>query len=566
MHISTNPFQYHIRHKFATLCILSLLTFSSLGQVQLRDTIIEWQHHSFTLNSDYSLNTYSTQDTDIDTVLFTQAKVLENDLIRLVLVPEYGGRVLSFYYKPTGHEYLYQSECGSAYNIGNGIFYYDWLMVYGGIFPTFPEPEHGKTWMKSWDYSVIKNTSDTVTVRMEYLDNTAYSRAPGSYNNGTTNIRCQVDISIYSNTSIWDFDVNLINQKGEKVGYEYWTCTTLTPGCEVGKTASPLNSEMVIPAEKYKAGWSPGSWIGGSNSVRDMSAINYLSEWNDMGIAYAEDFEEMYWGVINHDNQEGVFRVSENIETPGVKLWTWGKNNVDNNMFDFSNGGNDNYIELWAGVSDQFFTDAQLQTNEQKGWKESYCATTNMSAISNMNRAGAVNLLWDEDREEIAYELNTFVQDKNYTVEIHLQGNGENEEITSHTISFEELGQSDSFSIAHLNLMDGEYNIRFDLLNLSKNVELSTNKTITLKSTSSMAQADKGNAGYVLRPLGDRRVLALLETPENYTYHIFSLSGQEIESGEFSGSTHQVQLPNTGMYIISMIGNSGRYTERVFVR
>ncbi len=26
-----------------------------------------------------------------------------------------------------------------------GNFYYDWLMVYGGIFPTFPDPEHGRS-------------------------------------------------------------------------------------------------------------------------------------------------------------------------------------------------------------------------------------------------------------------------------------------------------------------------------------------------------------------------------------------------------------------------------------
>jgi hypothetical protein len=73
-----------------------------------------------------------------------------------------------------------------------------------------------------------------------------------------------------------------------------------------------------------------------------------------MGIAYAYDLTDNFWGVINHENEEGIFRISENIETPGMKFWSWGKNNVDNNLFDFSNGGQDNYIELWAGVSESF--------------------------------------------------------------------------------------------------------------------------------------------------------------------------------------------------------------------
>jgi hypothetical protein len=45
---------------------------------------------------------------------------------------------------------------------------------------------------------------------------------------------------------------------------------------------------------------------------------------DDMGIAYAHNLNDNYWGVINHDNKEGIFRISENIETPGMKFWDLG--------------------------------------------------------------------------------------------------------------------------------------------------------------------------------------------------------------------------------------------------
>ena len=77
--------------------------------------------------------------------------VLENRYLKVTLVPEFGGRILSIIYKPTGHEQLYRTEVGVPYGIKGGTFYYDWLMVYGGIFPTFPDPEHGRTWLKRWD-------------------------------------------------------------------------------------------------------------------------------------------------------------------------------------------------------------------------------------------------------------------------------------------------------------------------------------------------------------------------------------------------------------------------------
>src|SRR5215510_15751213 len=78
-----------------------------------------------------------------------KAHVLENRYLKVTLVPEFGGRILSIIYKPTGHEQLYRTEVGVPYGIKAGNFYYDWMMVYGGIFPTLPDAEHGKTWPKS---------------------------------------------------------------------------------------------------------------------------------------------------------------------------------------------------------------------------------------------------------------------------------------------------------------------------------------------------------------------------------------------------------------------------------
>src|SRR2546430_12055682 len=85
-----------------------------------------------------------------------KTRVLENRYLKVTLVPEFGGRILSIIYKPTGHEQLYRNEVGVPYGINASNFYYDWLMVYGGIFPTFPDPEHGRAWPKPWDLKDVK--------------------------------------------------------------------------------------------------------------------------------------------------------------------------------------------------------------------------------------------------------------------------------------------------------------------------------------------------------------------------------------------------------------------------
>jgi len=542
------------------------LTFEILNaQVQLRDTTIEWQHHEFELNSDFSMKTYSQDDSEIEKINFAKAKVIENDLIRLILIPEYGGRVLSFFYKPTGHEYLYQSECGSAYQINSGVFYYNWLMVYGGIFPTFPEPEHGKTWLLAWDYSVIKQTSDTVTIRMQYKDDWSYSQAPSNYNNGTTNLTCQVDVSVYSHSSLWDFDVSVINNQGNRVNYEYWTCTTLAPGSESDKTGTPLNSEIIIPSEKYFAGWSPRSWIGSVNSTHDLSDINLLSEWEDMGIAYADDFSGKYWGVINHENEEGIFRVSDNIETKGLKLWTWGRNNIDNNMFDFSNGGADNYIELWGGVSESFFTDASIGPNKNVNWKESYCPTVNLTSVCNMNTHGAVNLVWDKTKEQVGYELNTFNSQKDYRIRFKIEGNGRDEQVVEKGIDFPELGRIESYLIADLNLSSGEYQMIFDLLDENSNVVLSATKSFEIGSTVSTEEQAGAHAEITFQSKGNRTILVQFSEANTYEYEIYTLDGKLISSKVFSGSEIIIPFPSSGLFFATIRTGNQLQTRKVFI-
>ena len=48
--------------------------------------------------------------------------VLENRYLKVTLVPEFGGRILSIIYKPTGHEQLYRNEVGVPYGMTAGIF------------------------------------------------------------------------------------------------------------------------------------------------------------------------------------------------------------------------------------------------------------------------------------------------------------------------------------------------------------------------------------------------------------------------------------------------------------
>ena len=116
-------------------------------RVSLSESTITWSTVKYATDAENGFVSGSLDKKTIVDRTF-KAHVLENRYLRVTLLPEFGGRILSIIYKPTGHEQLYRTEVGVPYGINGGIFYYDWLMVYGGIFPTFPDAEHGKTWLK----------------------------------------------------------------------------------------------------------------------------------------------------------------------------------------------------------------------------------------------------------------------------------------------------------------------------------------------------------------------------------------------------------------------------------
>ena len=159
--------------RFAFSLLLPCFAFQAIGhsaspepdRVSLGESTIEWSTVKYATTPENGFVDGSLEKSTIVDRTF-KARVIENRYLKVTLVPEFGGRILSIIYKPTGHEELYRTQVGVPYGIKAGNFYYDWLMVYGGIFPTFPDAEHGKTWLKPWAFRVEKESPGEVTVSM----------------------------------------------------------------------------------------------------------------------------------------------------------------------------------------------------------------------------------------------------------------------------------------------------------------------------------------------------------------------------------------------------------------
>jgi uncharacterized protein DUF5107 len=403
--------------RFAIALALGIGAFAAGGRaasqpadrVSLSESTVAWSTVKYATDAENGLVGGSLDTTTIVDRTF-KAYVLENRYLKVTLVPEFGGRILSMIYKPTGHEELYRSLVGVPYGIKAGNFYYDWMMVYGGIFPTFPDAEHGKTWLKPWNFAVVTQSDSEVTLSMSLKDDFAYSAPPRKFRTGSTGLEATYLVTLKADRAALDARVVLKNPNNQAIAYEYWTCTTLAPGSDPTHPWTTGGAEIIAPIAAYTTpDWSKHLSAGDESAGPGMSRfekLRYFKNWPAMGIAYAApDMQGAnFWGVINHDNEEGIFRIADNAVTRGLKMWTWGFPTVTSEADPRKDPTEARaYVELWAGVSDQFFHSAEFPAQGEVSFPETYVPTVGLRNVTHANENILVNLAADHAKVNLQF-------------------------------------------------------------------------------------------------------------------------------------------------------------------
>ena len=338
------------------------------------------------------------------------AIVVDNKYIKATFVPGFGGRLLSLIYKPTGNDLLYTNPTGTPYGFNNNApgqpgtspFYHNWLMVWGGIFPTLTEAEHGKYWFLPWDFS-IRQDSDSVAITMSKKDTVDYADKPSRYVHGATGLEASVTYTISRTGPGVAMSVNLHNPSDQTVQYEYWTCTTLAPGAP--SNAGSPTMEIVSPVQQIRRDpaytWmadveKPANPATPEDRFLTLDKLKKMSNWQRDGIAYGQGLaanpQGDWWGVVNQENGEGVVRIGNNHVTPGMKFWEWGYNaSFDTNIYANSRSARP-YIELWAGTSNRFFEPATIAPGATTSWTETYIPTMDLAGVTNASPNGAAEV------------------------------------------------------------------------------------------------------------------------------------------------------------------------------
>ncbi|MCA0295076.1 MAG: DUF5107 domain-containing protein [Actinobacteria bacterium] len=311
-----------------------------------------------------------------------QAVHLENAYVRLMVLPELGGRIHFGLDKTRGYDFFYRNTVIKPALVGvTG----PWLS--GGVEFNWPQHHRPATYLPvSW--TIEEEADGSRTVWCADLD--PFARMKGMHG-----VRLRPD------SSLVELRVRLFNRTEDVQNFLWWANVAARVGDDY-QSFFPTDVHWVADHAKRAIASFPevrGSYYGVDYPGR-VTAENPDADRLDwyrnipvptsyMCLGSADDF----FGGYDHGRQAGFVHWADHRIAPGKKQWTWGNAPFgwawDRNLTD----GDGPYVELMAGV----FTDNQpdftfLAPGETKTFSQYWYPIQDVGTVQQATRDGAVHL------------------------------------------------------------------------------------------------------------------------------------------------------------------------------
>ncbi|NLF02880.1 MAG: DUF5107 domain-containing protein [Anaerolineales bacterium] len=315
--------------------------------------------------------------------------VLENEYLRVSLLPELGGRVYQLTYKPTGHNELYQNPVIKPAHWGPPE--QGWWLAVGGIEWCWPVEEHGYRWAEPWSYQVASSAQGvTVTLR----ESAAVER-----------LRARVSVHLPADRAVLIISPRIENPTMVNLAYKYWTNAMLAPGAAntVSQELHFVFSARTMSVHSTGDCRLPGCWP----SVP--TGPDYRFTWPEYGgVLYARLGNWRQWlgffeypqaaasfvGVYDRTADEGVVRVFPAHIARGSKGFGLGWSQPIDPQTWTDDGST--YVELHGGVAPTFWDWATLAGGSALSWSETWYPLSGAGWLSAATADGALGV-WAAD-------------------------------------------------------------------------------------------------------------------------------------------------------------------------
>ena len=303
-----------------------------------------------------------------------KAIYLENRYLKIMILPELGGRVQMAYDKIKERHFVYYNRVIKPALVGlTG----PWIS--GGIEFNWPQHHRPSTY-DPVDSLVEENQDGSITVWCNEIERMFRTRGMAGFTLYPGKAYLEIKVKLYNRTPFPQTFLWWANP-AVKVNDEYQSVFPPDVNAVFDHGKRDVSSFPVATGTYYKVDYSAGVDISRYKNIPvPTSYMAITSKYN-------------FVGGYENDTRGGLLHVADHHQSPGKKQWTWGNGDFgqawDRNLTDEDGP----YIELMCGV----YTDNQpdfswLQPCEEKSFKQYFMPYRDLGVVKNATREAMLNL------------------------------------------------------------------------------------------------------------------------------------------------------------------------------
>lgn len=302
------------------------------------------------------------------------AVFIENEYIKVMILPELGGRVHMAYDKVKSRHFVYYNQVVKPALVGlTG----PWIS--GGIEFNWPQHHRPSTFLPT-DFSIEEHEDGSKTIWCNEVERMFRTKGMQGFRIYPGKAYLEINVKVYNRTSFpqtflwWANPAVVVNEH-----YHSVFPPDVNAVFDHGKR--DVSSFPIATGVYYKQDYSAGVDISKYKNIPVPTSY--------MAIKSKFDFV----GGYEADVKGGLLHVANHHVSPGKKQWTWGNGDFgvawDRNLTDEDGP----YIELMTGV----YTDNQpdftwLQPYEEKSWTQYFMPYSEVGYVKNATKDAVINL------------------------------------------------------------------------------------------------------------------------------------------------------------------------------
>jgi len=328
-------------------------------------------------------NPFTDRISDEKTDKSYQAIFLENEFVRIMVLPEIGGRIHVGQDKSNNYDFFYRQNVIKPALVG---LLGPWIS--GGVEFNWPQHHRPSTFMPV-DHKIEEHADGSKTVWLS--EHEPMNRMKG-----------MVGITLHPGKNIVEAKARLFNRTPFVQTFLWWANVAVRVHDQY-QAFFPPDVDYVADHAKRAISSFPvaRNFYYGVDYTRGVDITWYKNI--PVPTSYMVlDSRYDFFGGYDHGKQAGLVHVANRYVSPGKKLWTWGNAEFgyawDRELTD-SDGP---YVELMAGV----FTDNQpdfswLLPYETRTFTQYWYPIQEIGPATNANLSAAINLVKDSTRVEV---------------------------------------------------------------------------------------------------------------------------------------------------------------------